>query len=109
MIGLAAVLITPWLISAARFESTMGLVQKVFYVHFPAAILFMLASIVCGVNSARVLFWNNRLADACAIASAELGFLFGAITLVTGPLWARKAWGLWWVWDARLTMAWCYG
>ena len=42
-------------------------------------------------------------ADAWALAAAELGLLFGALTLVTGPLWARKAWGVWWVWDPRLT------
>jgi heme exporter protein C len=106
-LGLSAgmFLVAPWVINAAPYESTMGLVQKVFYFHFPAAILFMTAAIVCGVNSARVLFWKNQRADGWAVAAAELGFLFGAMTLVTGPLWARKAWGLWWVWDARLTMS----
>ena len=106
-IGLSAGMLVaaPWIINAAPFESTMGLVQKVFYFHFPAAILFMTAAVVCGINSARVLFWKNQRADAWAVAAAELGFLFGAITLVTGPLWARKAWGVWWVWDARLTMS----
>jgi heme exporter protein C len=106
-LGLSAAmfLAAPWVINAAPYESTMGLVQKVFYFHFPAAILFMTAAIVCGVNSARVLFWKNQRADGWAVAAAELGFLFGAMTLVTGPLWARKAWGLWWVWDARLTMS----
>ena len=104
-IGLSAgmFLVAPWIINAAPYESTMGLVQKVFYFHFPAAILYMTAAIVCGVNSARVLFWKNKNADAWAVAAAELGFLFGALTLVTGPLWARKAWGVWWVWDVRLT------
>jgi heme exporter protein C len=93
----------PWIINAAPYESTMGLVQKVFYFHFPSAILFLLAALICGVNSARVLFFRNMRADGWALAAAELGLLFGAITLVTGPLWARKAWGVWWVWDPRLT------
>ena len=104
-IGLSAAMlfIAPFIILAAPFESTMGLVQKVFYFHFPSAILYMTAAVICGINSARVLFWGNKNADAWAVAAAELGFLFGAITLVTGPLWARKAWGVWWVWDVRLT------
>jgi heme exporter protein C len=60
---------------------------------------------VCGVNSARFLFFKKASADGWAVAAAELGFVFGALTLVTGPLWARKAWGVWWVWDTRLTMS----
>ncbi len=106
-IGLSAVMLlaAPWIINAAPYEATMGLVQKVFYFHFPSAILFMTAAIVCGINSFRVLFYKTRKADAWALAAAEQAVLFGAITLVTGPLWARKAWGVWWVWDARLTMS----
>jgi heme exporter protein C len=104
-LGISAVMLVaaPWIINAAPYESTMGLVQKVFYFHFPSAILFLLAATICGVNSARVLFFRNMKADGWALAAAELGLLFGAITLVTGPLWARKAWGVWWVWDPRLT------
>jgi len=95
--------VSPWIINAAPYESTMGLVQKVFYFHFPAAIMFLLAALICGVNSFRFLFFRKQSADGWALAAAELGLLFGALTLVTGPLWARKAWGVWWVWDPRLT------
>jgi heme exporter protein C len=107
MLALAAGMfaVAPWIINAAPYESTMGLVQKVFYFHFPSAILFLAAGIVCGVNSARFLFFKKASADGWAVAAAELGFVFGALTLVTGPLWARKAWGVWWVWDTRLTMS----
>ena len=106
-IGLSAgmLFVAPWIINAAPYESTMGLVQKVFYFHFPSAILFLVSAIVCGIASLRFLFFKKASADAWAVASAELGLLFGAITLVTGPLWARKAWGVWWVWDPRLTMS----
>jgi heme exporter protein C len=106
-LGLSAAMLlaAPWIINAAPYESTMGLVQKVFYFHFPSAILFLAAVTVCGVNSFRVLFRKQPQADAWAIASAELGVMFGLLTLVTGPLWARKAWGVWWVWDTRLTMS----
>lgn len=95
--------ISPVLIANAPYESTMGLVQKIFYVHLPSAWVFLLAAIVCGVASVRFLVSGNPRPDRLAWAAAELVVLFGIITLVTGPLWARKAWGVWWQWDVRLT------
>ena len=95
--------ISPFLIANAPYESTMGLVQKIFYVHLPSAWMFLLAAIVCGVASIRFLFRGDARHDRLAWAAAELVVLFGIVTLVTGPLWARKAWGVWWQWDVRLT------
>jgi len=95
--------ISPFLIANAPYESTMGLVQKIFYVHLPSAWMFLLAAIVCGVASVRFLFRGEARYDRLAWAAAELVVLFGIVTLVTGPLWARKAWGVWWQWDVRLT------
>ncbi len=95
--------VAPILIANAPYESTMGLVQKVFYVHLPSAWMFLLGAIVCGIASVRFLFRGDARQDRLAWAAAELVVLFGAITLVTGPLWARKAWGVWWQWDVRLT------
>ena len=63
----------------------------------------VVAAFVCGLNSARFLFRGNLRADRVATAAAELTVLLGAIVLVTGPIWARKAWGVWWDWDPRLT------
>jgi heme exporter protein C len=105
LMGVVAVMfaVAPWIINAAPPESTMGLVQKIFYFHFPSAILFLIATLVCGVYSAIFLFRKQPAADWKALAAAELSFVFGTLTLVTGPLWARKAWGVWWVWDQRLT------
>jgi heme exporter protein C len=94
----------PFMIGAAPMESTMGLVQKIFYFHVPSAIMTFLAAFVCGVASAAYLWRRSRVADQVAVAGAELAVVFGLIVLVTGPLWARKAWGVWWVWDVRLTM-----
>jgi heme exporter protein C len=91
------------LIANAPYEATMGLVQKIFYYHVPAAMTFFVAAVVCGVNSWRFLFGKNVNADRLANSAAELAVVFGAITLVTGPLWARKSWGVWWQWDVRLT------
>jgi heme exporter protein C len=93
------------LIARAPFESTMGLVQKIFYFHFPAAVLMLLSAIFCGLVSAAFLIKRRPSFDRIALAAAELTVLYGAIALVTGPLWARKAWGVWWVWDPRLTMS----
>src|SRR5687767_12017602 len=102
----------PLLIANAPYESTMGLVQKIFYVHLPSALIFLISAVVCGVASVRFLFGGNPRHDRVAWATAELVVLFGIITLVTGPLWARKAWGVWWQWDVRLTaslMGWMVG
>ncbi|MEE3104050.1 MAG: cytochrome c biogenesis protein CcsA [Acidobacteriota bacterium] len=95
----------PLMIARAPYESTMGLVQKIFYFHVPAWIVMFSAAFVCGISSGIYLFKGKKLADHLAVAAAELTVLFGLIGLVTGPLWARKAWGLWWQWDARLTSA----
>ena len=95
--------VAPWVINEAPYEATMGLVYKIYFFHMPSAWMFLLGAIVAGVASARFLFFKRPSADALAVAAAELTVLFGAFTLVTGPLWARKSWGVWWVWDARLT------
>lgn len=93
----------PVLVAQAPYEATMGLVQKVFYYHVPSAMVMFLSAFVCGIASAIFLFGKKPRADRLAVAAAELTVVFGLIVLVTGPLWARKAWGVWWQWDARLT------
>ena len=95
--------ISPLVIANAPYESTMGLVQKIFYYHMPSAWMFLLSGILCGVASVRYLANGDARHDRTAWAAAELAFVFGLLTLVTGPLWARKAWGAWWVWDVRVT------
>jgi heme exporter protein C len=94
---------SPFLIASVRYEATMGMVQKISYYHMPSAWIFLIAAVVCGVASVRYLFGGSPRQDRLAQAAAELVVLFGALALVTGPLWARKAWGVWWVWDVRLT------
>jgi heme exporter protein C len=95
--------VAPIVIHGAPYEATMGLVQKIFYFHVPGAIMMLLLAMLAGVASAIYLFKNKPWADHWAVASAELVVLFGAMTMVTGPLWGRKAWGVWWQWDVRLT------
>jgi len=104
LLGAAAMLAyAPFLILATPMESTMGLVQKIFYFHVPAAMMLFLAAFLCGGGSAMYLWRRTNMSDHVALAGAELAVVYGLIVLVTGPLWARKAWGVWWVWDVRLT------
>jgi heme exporter protein C len=95
----------PFMINNADYESTMGLVQKIFYFHVPSWIVMFGSAFVCGIASAVVILKGRRAADRIAVGAAEITVLFGVIGLITGPLWARKAWGVWWQWDARLTSA----
>jgi heme exporter protein C len=95
----------PVLVAAAPYESTMGLVQKIFYFHVPSWFAMFTAIAICGGASAVHLFRNRPAADRLAEAAAEIAVMFGLMGLVTGPLWGRKAWGVWWQWDAKLTIA----
>jgi heme exporter protein C len=103
--GFALVTAAPLLIAAAPYESTMGLIQKIFYFHVPSWIAMFTAITVCGVASVRYLATRSRSADRLAVSAAELTVVFGLIGLLTGPLWGRKAWGVYWQWDAKLTTA----
>jgi heme exporter protein C len=103
--GLAAVgfLVTPHLILTAPIPEGGGFIQKIFYYHVPVAWVTFLSVFVCGAGSIAYLARRSQRGDAIASAAAELVVLFGLLVILTGPLWARKAWGRWWVWDARLT------
>src|SRR6478609_5198472 len=87
----------------APTEATMGEVQRIFYYHVPSAVVaftlfainFLLSIVYVARRSPRV--------DALAVSTAEVGVVFCTVVLVTGPLWARPVWGIWWTWDIRLT------
>ena len=95
----------PIIIVRAPYESTMGLVQKIFYFHVPSWMAMFLSVFILGVASAIYLFRRTPAADRLAVAAAEVAAVFGLMGLITGPLWGVKAWGVWWQWDMRLTMA----
>jgi heme exporter protein C len=95
----------PVLIANAPFESTMGLIQKIFYFHVPSWFAMFAGVFICGIASVVYLFKGRPQTDRLAVSAAEVAVVFGLIGLVTGPLWARKSWGVWWQWDAHLTMA----
>jgi heme exporter protein C len=98
-------LFVPAMILSAPLEPVMGFVQKIFYFHVPCATMLFLSTFVCAGGSVAYLFKGSEGGDRVAAAAGELAVLFGLCTLVTGPLWGRKAWGVWWQWDARLTSA----
>jgi len=85
-------------------EREMGIVQRIFYFHVSSAwVAFIGFFLVAGASA--VYLWNgSRAADRLAQAAAEIGVLFCTLVLITGPLWARPIWGVWWTWDPRLTM-----
>lgn len=87
----------------APTEATMGEVQRIFYYHVPSAWVAFLCFFVNAVASIWYLVNRNQSADAIAVSAAEVGVVFCTIVLITGPIWARPVWGIWWTWDARLT------
>jgi heme exporter protein C len=95
----------PILIAQAPYESTMLLIQKIMYFHAPSGMVMLVSGLVAGIASAIFLARRSLAADHVAVAAAELTAIYGLIVLLTGPIWARKAWGVWWTWDPRLTMS----
>jgi len=88
----------------APIESEMGIVQKIFYFHVPLAWNAFLGFAIVFFASFRYLATRDPKWDARALAAAEVGVLFTTLVLITGPIWAKPVWGIWWTWDARLTL-----
>lgn len=84
-------------------EATMGIVQKIFYLHVPSANAMYLGWVTAGVGSLMYLIKRDEKWDALAVAGTEVGMLFWFVVMITGPLWGRSSWGTFWVWDPRLT------
>ena len=89
---------------AAPTDQMQGDVYRIIYYHVPSAwtaFVFFLTNFVASIV---YLIRRNLKADAVAVAAAEIGVVFCTVVLVTGPLWARPVWGIWWTWDLRLTL-----
>ena len=84
-------------------DRDMGDLQKIMYVHVPAAWMTMLAPLTVLFYSLRYLWKRREDDDLVAAAAAEVATTFAGLTLVLGMIWARPTWGVWWTWDARLT------
>jgi len=89
----------------APIEARMGIVQKIFYFHVPSWYGMYIGAGACFLGSIAYLVGATDARDAFARAGAETAVVFGAIGLITGPLWGAKAWGAFWTWDPRLTTA----
>ncbi|MGB8645948.1 MAG: cytochrome c biogenesis protein CcsA [Anaerolineae bacterium] len=87
----------------APTEAQMGSIQRIFYFHLGADTVGLGAIIVAAVASILYLRSGKAGYDRVALASMELGLVFGLIALLTGMIWARPVWGTWWTWDPRLT------
>ncbi|MCY3548383.1 MAG: cytochrome c biogenesis protein CcsA [Gemmatimonadetes bacterium] len=103
--GVAAILLMHWMVVFwVPTEAAQGVVQRIFYVHVPGAWTTFLAFGIVALASAAYLWLEDERADAAAVAAAEGGLIFGAIMLISGPLWGRVAWGTYWTWEPRLTL-----
>jgi heme exporter protein C len=111
VISVPSVLLVFLLLAAASYgaliwaptENTMGLVQRIFYFHVSSAWSGFVSFILVFIGSVAYLRTRALKWDWLSVASAEVGVAFFTIVLVTGPIWAKPVWGIWWTWDARLT------
>lgn len=103
--GVATILLVHWMVVFwVPTEAVQGIVQRIFYIHVPAAWTTFLAFGIVALASAAYLWLEDERADAAAVAAGEGGLIFGAIMLTSGPLWGRIAWGTYWTWEPRLTL-----
>lgn len=86
-------------------EETMGIVQRIFYFHVPVAWVAFLAFFIVFLSSILYLWKRQNKWDVIANSSAEIGIVFTTLVLITGSIWAKPIWGVWWVWEPRLTTA----
>jgi heme exporter protein C len=106
VVALFAILFSLWTVFFnTPVENEMGIVQKIFYFHVPSAYVMYMAWITCTVYSILYIVKGREQFDMIARSSAEIALIFGLMVMTTGPLWGRKAWGAYWVWDPRLTSA----
>ncbi len=87
----------------APVEKTMGVIQKIFYIHVPSAFLAYMAFFITFIASIFYLYGKDSKWDTVAHCAVETGVIFCTIVLVTGPIWAKPIWNVWWTWDPRLT------
>src|ERR1035438_1151390 len=108
VLGAAALVILVWNINTIAQlpeETQQGVVFKIIFFHVPMAVSALTASAVALVASVLFLITRNFKYDALAVAVTEVGLALLAGNLVTGSIWGRQIWGIWWAWDARLTSA----
>jgi heme exporter protein C len=107
LLGLVAVVLVIAAAYAAFYvapeERTMGLIQRIFYLHVASAWAGFTAFFICFIANLLYIWKRGQKFDWLSVSSAEVGLTFTTIVLITGPIWAHPVWGIWWTWDARLT------
>lgn len=86
-------------------EASLGIIQKIFYIHVPLAWWGFISFFIVFIASIAYLKTKSFQWHALALANAEIGLLFTGCVLVTGMIWGKSSWGVWWTWDPRLTTA----
>ena len=86
-------------------DETMGIVQRIFYFHVPVGWVAFLAFFIVFLGSILYLWKRQSKWDVIASSSAEVGVVFTTLVLITGSIWAKPIWGVWWTWEPRLTTA----
>ena len=84
-------------------EANLGVSQRIFYFHVPLGMVGMASIVVVAVASAVHLATRSEKWDSLAYSAAELGVVFATLIIVTGSIWSKPVWGVWWTWDAKLT------
>src|SRR5947207_953950 len=93
----------------AHIDMSMGVMQKIFYLHISCAVSAFVAFGTCFYANLRYVFTREAKSDWLGVSAAEVGLAFITVVLVTGPIWAHPVWGIWWTWDARLTLTFVLG
>ncbi len=93
-----------WGLVEAPPDARQGETQRIMYLHIPSILVAYLSFFIVFVGSCLYLWKGERRDDNLAHAAAEIGVLFTALTIVEGAIWGKPTWGVWWTWDARLTL-----
>src|SRR3972149_891061 len=94
-----------WGLIVAPPDAYQGDTQRIMYLHIPSILIAYLSFFLVFVGSCLYLWKREKRDDNLAFSAAEIGVLFTALTIVEGSIWGRPTWGVWWTWDARLTLA----
>jgi heme exporter protein C len=105
VLGVLGILALHWMVFFyTPTEASMGIIQRIFYIHVPSAWVAFMAFGIVALCSAIYLWLGDDRLDQAAVSAAEGGMVFTTVVLLTGPLWGRIAWGTYWTWEPRLTL-----
>lgn len=93
-----------WALVQAPRDALQGDVQRIMYLHLPSILTAYLSFFLVFIGSCLYLWKREKRDDNLAHSAAELGVLFTALTIIEGSIWGKPTWGVWWTWDARLTL-----